>query len=208
MKGIKSVKKALKNNIKLVIGLIIGSIISGTTVYGATILFAGDQVSYDNTTSGLTSTNVQDALDELNTKATTCLQSMIPNEVYRSGNQTVSIGDDYTSITAYVTDYTVINEEVFFRHIINSSGKVVRNDLCVMYDTLFCFKSASDDRYFAENQSMAEASLYTTWSGGSLWVGKDQSTGPWLRMSYGTGSVEASYEKCYANSDGQSYCTS
>ena len=64
-------KKLIKSNIKLIIGILIGMVLSITTVYAATILFASNQVSYDNTTSGLSSTNVQGALDELYTRANT-----------------------------------------------------------------------------------------------------------------------------------------
>ena len=70
----KKIKKLLLGNIKTVVAFILGVIVSGTTVYAATILFASNQVGYDNTSSGLTSTNVQDALDELYTKA----QNMVP----------------------------------------------------------------------------------------------------------------------------------
>lgn len=62
--------KFIKNNSKLIIGLIIGMVLSGTTVYAATQIMASE-VLYDNTTSGLTSTNVQDAVDELTTRANT-----------------------------------------------------------------------------------------------------------------------------------------
>ena len=65
----KKFHKYIKSNVKLVIGIIIGMVLPITTVYAATILFASNQVSYDNTTSGLSSTNVQDALDELDTMA-------------------------------------------------------------------------------------------------------------------------------------------
>lgn len=64
-------KKLIKSNIKLIIGILIGMVLSITTVYAATILFASNQVSYDNTTSGLSSTNVQGAIDELYTRANT-----------------------------------------------------------------------------------------------------------------------------------------
>lgn len=64
-------KKLIKSNIKLIIGILIGMVLSITTVYAATILFASSQVSYDNTSSGMSATNVQDALDELYTKANT-----------------------------------------------------------------------------------------------------------------------------------------
>ena len=69
----KKIKSFIKNNIKIVIAFILGLIISGIGVYAA-ILYASSDVGYDNTGSGLTSTNVQDALDELYTKA----QNMVP----------------------------------------------------------------------------------------------------------------------------------
>ena len=64
----KRVKRFIKSNIKLVVAFILGVIISGTGVYAA-ILYASSDVSYDNTSSGMSATNVQDALDELYTKA-------------------------------------------------------------------------------------------------------------------------------------------
>ena len=67
----KKITKFLLGNIKTVVAFILGVIVSGTTVYAATILFASNEVSYDNTRSGMSVTNVQDALDELYTKANT-----------------------------------------------------------------------------------------------------------------------------------------
>lgn len=64
----KKVKKFLLGNIKTVVSFILGIIISGVTVYAATII-ASNQVGYDNTSSGMSATNVQDAIDELYTKA-------------------------------------------------------------------------------------------------------------------------------------------
>lgn len=68
---------------KLLIGIVIGTIISGGSVYAATILFASNQVSYNNSSSGLSSTNVQAALDELNTKVNASAKSVktvsVPN---------------------------------------------------------------------------------------------------------------------------------
>ena len=58
-------KKVLKNNSKLIIGIILGLIWSMGIAYAATIYYASVNVSYDNTSSGLKATNVQDALDEL-----------------------------------------------------------------------------------------------------------------------------------------------
>ena len=74
-----------KSNIKLIIGIIIGLFVAATTVYAAgEILFQSNIVGYDNTASGLTSTNVQAALDELYTKATT----LIPDTPFRLGYDT------------------------------------------------------------------------------------------------------------------------
>lgn len=64
-------KKALKNNAKLLIGLIAGILVVTTTVY-AEIKMASSDVLYDNTTSGLTKTNAQDAIDELKAKVNNC----------------------------------------------------------------------------------------------------------------------------------------
>ncbi len=65
----REVVKYIKNNTKLIAGLIIGAAISGGTVYAATILFNADQVGFDNTGTSLSSTDVQGALDELYQKA-------------------------------------------------------------------------------------------------------------------------------------------
>lgn len=67
----KKIKKFLLGNIKTVVAFILGIIMSVTTVYAATILYNSNQVEYDNTSSGMSATNVQDALDELSTKANT-----------------------------------------------------------------------------------------------------------------------------------------
>ena len=55
--------KSIKNNIKLFAGIIIGILISGVTVYAVNI--SSSNIEYDNTNSGLTSTNVESAINEL-----------------------------------------------------------------------------------------------------------------------------------------------
>ena len=51
-------------NYKFIIGIIIGLLlVSG--VYAASYIGNASELSYDNTTSGLSSSNVQDALEEL-----------------------------------------------------------------------------------------------------------------------------------------------
>ena len=47
------------------IGLIVGIVVSGTISVIAATYFPSNDVTYDNTESGLSSTNVQGAIDEL-----------------------------------------------------------------------------------------------------------------------------------------------
>ena len=61
--------KHLKNNYKIIIGIIIGVVISGCGVYAVTVIAASKVEYTDN--SSLGATNVQDAIDKLNTKTTT-----------------------------------------------------------------------------------------------------------------------------------------
>ena len=61
--------KHLKNRTKIIIAFILGIIISGGGVYAATVIAASNVGYSDNASLG--ATNVQDAIDKLNTKATT-----------------------------------------------------------------------------------------------------------------------------------------
>ena len=66
----KRVIKYFRNNLKLLIGIIVGGIIFGSLgVYAATVIAASNVGYSDNASLG--ATNVQDAIDKLNTKATT-----------------------------------------------------------------------------------------------------------------------------------------
>ena len=62
----KRIGKLIKNNKKLLFGVIIGVLLTSTTVYAVQAI--ATSIAYDNTTSGLQATNVQDAVDELYTK--------------------------------------------------------------------------------------------------------------------------------------------
>lgn len=61
------IKEFLKNNIKVLVAFVIGIILATTGVYAATVI-SSSFVSYSNTSSKLTSTDVQSAIDELATK--------------------------------------------------------------------------------------------------------------------------------------------
>lgn len=63
-------KEKIKKNYKIMIGIVIGMVLSLTGVYAAACISAGD-VAFGSKT-GLSSSNVQDALDELNEKSNKC----------------------------------------------------------------------------------------------------------------------------------------
>ncbi len=58
----------IKRNYKLIVGIIIGAILTGTTVYAATII-SSINVGYSNESSNLVADNVQDAIDEVYDKS-------------------------------------------------------------------------------------------------------------------------------------------
>lgn len=66
----KKILRLLKVYKLLIIGLVLGMVISLITIYYADpIYFAGENVLYNNQTSGMTSTNTKSAIDELYAKA-------------------------------------------------------------------------------------------------------------------------------------------
>ena len=62
-------KNKFKKNYKFILGTIFGVIISASSAFAVSVL-TGDKIPYDNTNSKLSSTNVKDAIDEVNTRAT------------------------------------------------------------------------------------------------------------------------------------------
>ena len=100
------IKKHLKNNYKLLIGIIIGVIFGSIGVYAATVIAASSVGYTDN--SSLGATNVQTAIDKLNTKATTKIteaEAKCP-----SGNvctKTFAKLGDYVKMTPTSTSYTI-----------------------------------------------------------------------------------------------------
>ena len=135
----KKVKNLFKNSkTKFILGLILGIILTGGGVYAATIGNSKD-VFYDNATSNLSSTNVQDALDELYDK--------INNR-----------------LTTYAFGTPTINSPVDFQEVIASSGSNVfvkkqgsQLSVCLYYNNrLFCMKNGT------ENWETNKAMLNTT----------------------------------------------
>ena len=93
-------KKKKSYNYKIILGLMIGIILSVSGVYAATTYIGnGVDLTYDNSKSGLSSTNVQDALDELYGK------SCPDGYVCLKKKNTLALGD-YVSMTPTKSSYT------------------------------------------------------------------------------------------------------
>lgn len=75
----KRVKEALKN--RILIFILGGIIFSAVSVYAVTY-FPSNQVTYDNKTSDLSSTNVQNALDELYQTCQSCSSKILGDYIY------------------------------------------------------------------------------------------------------------------------------
>ena len=147
-------EKIFKN--KKVLIFIAMFFICAATVRAATIIFASEEASYDNTTSNLEATNVQDAIDELYGKANSCTKidpalletSPVINtyinlnspEVVTSGNGLYSDNSEgftrfiYKGTSAGTNNYIYIKENgenVLYRiYSIESDGtvKVIRDE--------------------------------------------------------------------------------
>lgn len=92
----KKIKKFLSGKVKLIVAFVFGLVVTSTLVYATTILYSSDEVSYDNSLSGLVSTNVQGAIDELFTKANLC-GSTSGDSIYTPISYGFDYIDEYTS---------------------------------------------------------------------------------------------------------------
>ena len=100
----KNITNFIRNNVKVVVAFILGGIILGTCgAYASSVISASD-VSYSNTTSGISSTNVQDAIEELYDK--TFVKQKIKAYTYsETGNNKCINGEEKTCVetTCYKT---------------------------------------------------------------------------------------------------------
>ena len=100
------IKEIIKNNYKFIFMFILGIIVAGGGVYAATVV-SGSMITYDNSSSGLSSTNVQDAVDELSGKADTNSIKTLPNIIaaYKYSTATTATrcttGDESTCVVTY-----------------------------------------------------------------------------------------------------------
>ena len=94
----------MKKNFKyILITIITMFILTITSIYAANTI-SGSQVTYDNTSSRLSSTNVQGALDEIYTSIST--STACPEGYFCKEKKTSPIAGDYVKMTPTLTSYT------------------------------------------------------------------------------------------------------
>lgn len=91
----KVVKIILKKYKLFIIGVLLGSIITGGGVYASTV--GASNVSYSNSSSGLSATNVQGAIDTLYQTANTKLTKLRYMYCYNVHSQKINTTDCNTS---------------------------------------------------------------------------------------------------------------
>ena len=92
-------RKSKSYNYKLLMGMILGILLSVVGVKAASYLGSGSELVYDNSSSGLSSVNVQNALDEL-------VDKVCPdNYVCLKKKSTLALGD-YVRMTPTKSSYT------------------------------------------------------------------------------------------------------
>lgn len=94
-----------KYNYKYLIGFIMGILLCASSAYAA-IMYTSNMISYDHTTSNLTSNNVQAAIDELATRYN--ISAPCPSDkVCGNLKSTLALGD-YVSYTPKKNSYTTL----------------------------------------------------------------------------------------------------
>ena len=134
----KQIKKFSKSYL---VGLILGIIVSGTINVIAATYFPSNQTTYDNSVSGLQSTNVQDAIDEL---YGVCFQPYTPGVGTDVINQILDkkkdelYKDEHGDIRYYgatPNNYVSFNNELWrIIGVIDEKIKIIRNESIGKYD--------------------------------------------------------------------------
>ena len=140
-------KKIWKENAKLIMAIFITIVIASGATYAATTMYDSNIVGYDNTNSGLRSTTVQTALDELYGNVTEVIlniKNFIGNSTLTTTSQTLTGGinelnanyntlnDDmnaYLDLVNGIGTAGTVNVSLF-----NASGTIANNELRILYN--------------------------------------------------------------------------
>ena len=209
----------MKNNIKLIIGILIGILIASTTVYAVTIIDA-NEVAFNNTTTSLNSTNVQDALDELHS-------NFIQGErmIYRNSSASWSLNQNissFTSGTDFFTTKNSINHNFYLKYsVINNTVNksyiefTITNELANTYPGIktgtFMIEAVDSDTTYEINKAILESIFgnnYCTDSTNSFECNSSGTIHAYINKN-GTTYIDNSTDRCTTSgkSGGTSSCS-
>ncbi len=225
--------KLLKDNKKLILGIIIGIVLSSASVYATNeILFQSSQVSFDNTRANLTKSNgdpvetVEEAIEALETMAQTtlvtykdeicpgCVYSMHTTTKYNSNSSSANGTNNVLSSSEYTTDYTTLNSDYFLGHVIDGSGYILSSYACgINNGTFFCLRGVDTSQssltykpFYQEGVNVLNKAFpgcNATTSGSDATCSGGVIAGVY---SFGTVYVDDADGNCYVGSDGHSDC--
>ena len=219
----KKIKKIIKNNITLVIGIIIGvAITGGMAVYAASV--AASSVTYTSNSQS----NVQGALDTLYTRVNAKISRdmVCPGCVYRKSTTTkydsnasgANGTNNKLTSNEYKTDYKKLNSNYFLGHVIDSNGYILSSYACGIYNGIFfCLRGSGSNQtsltykpFYQEavnRMKKALPSFSVNTSNYSTLLYLTGSTFNVNAYTNGTVSVTFNGNNCHANYDGTSGCT-
>lgn len=108
-----------------VVGVLVGSVLTLLVGGGLTSVDASD-VDYDNTGSGLTATDVQNAIDEIenNIESVSTATSLHAEGTITAGNTNVTISNANITVNSYIDVYFWNRPDVTFSDVTVSAGSV------------------------------------------------------------------------------------
>ena len=202
------IKEIIKNNYKFAFMFILGIIVAGGGVYAATNI-SGGAITYDNSSSGLLSTNVQDAVDELSGKADTNSIKTLPNIIaaYKYSTATATkctTGEESTCVATYcyadstsgscepgtIIKYKVNDTEIKNFNVISDDGDTI--DMQSIDATATGYWNSYNNIYGPDNLITLLDDATENWTNVN-----DQS---YTMGHYGTASSCTAYNACYSNS--------
>ena len=146
------VKKIIKNNVKVLIAFILGGIILGTGgVYAATVINASD-VSYKNASSGMTSTNVQGAIEELYNDSKKNLDFI---------DETVGADFAHDVFLSYYSDACLKGNVCSYSNMIGSNAIGSCINSCIGNCMSNCMNSCTDDTTTCNNKCKSTCTATT-----------------------------------------------
>ena len=216
----KRILSVIKKNYKFVLGIFVGLTIAGTGVYAAV---ASSSISYSNSASGLSSTNVQGAIDELATKADIRKSPNIVS-VYTYNASTCVTGEETTCVKSTchkstaansckagdIVKYKVNDTDIVTFHVMYDNGTTLtmQSQRNITYNSMWI--DAAD--YATENTDSTSCSYTSCNDEGPITVliALESATAGWTnvnKQTYTMGTTSLSSKGAYTGCSAYNSCT-